>query len=386
MNAILAITLPYGLGPGFDPMFDELESMRIDVYDTLTYFVYVLAFAGLLICAYRQQTGGDLSQMGNQLLMTAVVAVCLHFVTDWILDAEEVLGWALLDDMNIDMESITTEYIADVGIYIAAEVGIVIAALTAAIAAGTATFGAGAIVGCVYAIIAILCIIIVAIFAGFVWLMLPAAYIIQAVSIDIGIATSPVFLGMFLFPTTKETAIRYFTGLIAMMFWPLGWGLGYKLIEYINEQLAIAMLTVAPLISLNLLFAGMVDGLILIVEAMLFWAVIKKAPPLVAKALTTGTQIGAGLVSAGVAAAASTVSSSVSAAGSVASSAISMAGTVGGAAIGGAMSGGTGAGVGASVGGAMGGAAGSAVSGGANAAAAGIKGAGEGLAGMSEGA
>lgn len=384
MNILAMVELPYGFGYLFDPMFNAIAGIRDDVFGSLTYFIYVLAFAGLLICVYKQQMGGDLGQVGNQLLMTAVVAVSLHFMKDWILDAENVLGFSMLESMNIDMESIMVEWLAMVASYLVEQIGLIVAALTAAAAVGFFAIVAG-IVAIVYAIIAAIMLIVVALWALFVWLALLAAYIIQAVSIELGIATAPLFLGMFLFPTTKETATRYFTGIVAMMMWPLGWGLGFKLMELINGVVFIIINTNGALIALNVIFAGVVDGMVYIIEAGMFWTIIKKAPPLVTKALTTGTQIGAGLVSAGVASAATTVSTAVSAAGSVASSTMSAAGTVAGAAIGGAVSGGAGAGVGASVGGAVGGAAGSAVSGAAGAAASGIKGAGEGLAGMSEG-
>lgn len=383
--SFLAIYLPYGFGGVFDPLFNKLGEIRVDVYDTLTLFTYVLAFAGLLLCVYRQQTGGDLSSIGTQLMMTAVVAVVLNFLPDWILDAENVLGWSMLDSMNIDMESITVEWEAKVASFVAEEVGIIVAALAASEAFNVWNM-IGGIVAIIYAMVAFVLIIVVALIGFLVWIALIAAYIVQGAAIEIGIATSPLFLGMFLFPTTKETAIRYFTGLFGVMLWPLGWGIGYAIVDLVSDGIFTVFWASGILLALDLLVAGIVSFVIYYVEAMLFWTVIKKAPQLITKAITTGTQIGAGLVSAGIASAASTVSNTISAAGSVASTSILMAGTAAGAAIGGVAGGPMGAAAGASVGGAIGGAAGGVASGGANAVGGGIKAAGQGLAEMGEGA
>ncbi|MDB6140477.1 MAG: hypothetical protein JWO94_3549, partial [Verrucomicrobiaceae bacterium] len=197
MNILSTVTLPYGFGYLFDTMFTDLGTLRTDVYSTLSIFTYVLAFAGLLICAYRQQTGGDLGQMGNQLMWTAVVAMALQFLPDWVLDAEPVLGWKMISDMNIDMETITTNWIAEVAAYITEQFIVIVGELTAASALGVLSI-VGGIVMTIYALIAMICVAIVAIMAVFVWAILLAAYIVEAVSVELGVATAPIFLGMFL--------------------------------------------------------------------------------------------------------------------------------------------------------------------------------------------
>jgi hypothetical protein len=382
---LLAITLPYGVGGLFDGLFDRIIELRDDIYGTLSLFTYTLAFAGLLVAAYKQAMGGDLSQLGSQLFSTAIVAVIMPFLPNWVIDAEAVLGFAMIEDMGIDMEGISNEYIGEVAIYIGAEAALVVAALAAAVVGGIFAGAGTAIVACLYALIAIIMIVITAFMAFWVWFCLIIAYILQAMGIEMGVACSPLFLGMFLFPTTKETAVRYFTGLIAICFWPLGWGIGWSLVDLVFDAWQEILLMCLPLVALDVLFAGVVTGTTFIIVGMMYWTMIKKAPPLVAKALTTGTQIGAGLVSAGVASAASTVSSAVSAAGSVASTAMSIGGTAAGAAIGSAAPG-AGTAAGAQMGSAIGGAAGQAVGGAASAAGGAIKGAGDGFAGMSEGA
>jgi hypothetical protein len=219
-----------------------------------------------------------------------------------------------------------------------------------------------------------------------VWLVVLLAYIVQTVSLQLGVGVSPIFLGMFMFPPTKETAMKYFTGLVGILFWPLGWGIGFKLVDLVLDVMHTVLIASTVLVAISPVWASVVDGCVYVVIGFMFWAMIKKAPQLINRAITSGTQIGAGLVSAGIASAGSTMSAGISAAGSVASSAVSIAGTAAGAAIGSVAAPGAGTAAGAAIGGAVGGAAGSVISGGAGAVAGGISGAADGLAGMSEGA
>ena len=381
------ITLPYGFGYLFDPIFILTGDICWDVYDTLSVFVYVLAYVGLLLSAVKMQLAGDFSGLGTQLMMTAVAAVCLQFIPDWFIDAQSFLGFTLLDDMDIDIGLIASTYVAETAVWIGIELAAGITAVTVSATLLTG-FTWSALIGVVWGLLAILFCIIVGLVSGFVWIAVLAAYIVQALSTQVAIAISPLFLGMFLFPTTRETGTKYFTGMVAVLFWPLGWGIGFKLVELIMAVALVVCNTCAPIIALNICFAGVVNALVFIVEGMLFWTMLKKAPPLIVKAITAGSQVGAGLVGAGVGSAASTVSSAISAAGSVASTAVSGAGSIASSAIslgGAAMGGPAGAAVGSAIGSGVSGAAdmgAAAISGGANAAAGAIGGAGAGFAEM----
>jgi len=50
-------------------------------------------------------------------------------------------------------------------------------------------------------------------------------FIAQQFLITYGIALSPVFLAMFMSESLKGIAVKYFLGLVAVIMWPLGWGL-----------------------------------------------------------------------------------------------------------------------------------------------------------------
>lgn len=389
------ITLPYGFGPLFAPIFDLTGDICWDVYSTMSVFTYVLAYAGLLMSAFRMQMSGDFGGLGSQLLSTAVVSMLLQYLPDWFIEAQSFLGFTLLDDMGIDIGLIASTYVVEAAAFIGIELAAGITAFTVA-ATGLTMFTWAALIGVVYGLIAILLCIIVGLVAGFVWLMVLAAYITQALSTQVAIGISPLFLGMFLFSNTKETGTKYFIGMIAVLFWPLGWGIGFRIVELIMGVAMTVCIVCTPILALNILFAGIITALVLVIQGMLYWTMIKKAPPLIVKAITSGSQLGAGLVGAGMASAASTVSSAISAAGSVASTAVSGAGSIASSAIslGGSAAGmAVGGPAGAAAGGAIGGAAGgmvsgaanmgaSAISGGANAAAGAVGSAGSGMAEM----
>jgi hypothetical protein len=378
-------TLPYSLGGLFGPLFDWLAGVSDNIYDTLSYFTYLLAFLGLIICAYKTMMGGDLSTLGTQLVTTVVVAVLLQVLPTWLVNSQEMLGWAMIENMDMDIELVTITWVATVSAYLVGQTALFFVHITGAVAGGFLIVPG--IIELVYAIITFLVIVFVTVLAVFVWALPLAAYLIQFTSIVLGIATLPLFLGMFLFPTSKETAIRYFTGLFGIMLWPLGWAIGYEIVGMVTN-ITHTIFVGSLLFALDAILSGVAGAILVYIEAQLFFTVIKKGPQLITKAITTGTQIGAGLVSAGIASAASSVSNSVSAAGSVASTAVSAAGSGAGAAIGGVASGGNpaGAAAGAGIGGAVGGAAGGALGGAASAAAGGIQSAGAGLAEMGEGA
>jgi hypothetical protein len=341
-------TLPFGIGGLFDPLFEDAGDLAMQVFDTLAVFAYILAFAGLLITVYKMMLGGDLSGLGNQLMMTVIVAVSLHFVVDWVLDAQQALGFTLMEEMDADPGGVTDDYIQRVAVFVSMEVANIVAQTFLAFLLLGATLG--------NLIWAVIVVVVVVIFAAAVWVAVVGAYIFQSLAIVIGISIIPIFLGMLLFPNTKETGIKYFWGLVGVMFWPLGWGIGFRLIGVTAELWEEILLMLAPLTALDIFFGGIVTGTSFVVEAILYWTVLTKAPKLIEAAITTGSQLGAGMISAmsgGVMGAAGTAASVAgAAAGAVASGASGAAsggmlggGGGGGGAIGGGSKGGGGGGM-----------------------------------------
>jgi hypothetical protein len=317
--ADFTFTLPFGIGGMFDPLFEDAGDLSMQIFDKLSYFTYILAFAGLLMAAYHLSIGGDFAGLGNQLMMTAIIAVCLHFVVTWVLDAQNVLGFNLLDQFDADLGEITEIYTAKVATWVAAE--------------AAAAFLSGSPVTMVIA-----CVMIVLVVIGVicVWLGVVVAYIFQSLSIVIGIALIPIFLGMFLFPNTKETGIKYFWGLGGIMMWPLGWGIGFRLINTVSDLWDTLLLMLGPLTALDLLFGGIVTGSSLLVEAILYWTVLTKAPKLIEAAVISGSQLGSGMMAAGAAGVTGAAGTAISTVGAAAGAAISAVGTVAAPATGGA--------------------------------------------------
>lgn len=351
-------TLPYGFTSMFSAFFDEAGIAADDIYSTLTIFTYVLAFAGLLMMVYRMQMTGEMTGMWEQLGWTVVVAIALHWLPFWVRDAQNVLGFAMLDSMDIDIGQIATDHVLEVGTYIGVELTAILADIlvqaTVLTTLSALTFGltVGLAIGAILLLVlALLLLLWLAIITVWVWLAVLLAYVVQTLSLQFGVAAAPLFLGMFLFEQTKQTALRYFTGLVGMLFWPLGWGIGFKVVELLKAQWHDVMIACSPLVALDVVFYGVVDATVYLIFSYAYWTMIKKTPPLIMQAITSGAQIGAGIVAAGISSATSTVGNAISAAGSVMSSAMSMIGSAASSAGTAAMAVGTG-GAGAAVGGA----------------------------------
>jgi hypothetical protein len=135
-------------------------------------------------------------------------------------------------------------------------------------------------------------------------------------------------------------------GIIGVLFWPLGWALGFKVlyvtIDMVHELLFKSS-DAAALQTVNALMAGLISAGFAILEAGFAWAVLTKAPKMISDAITAGSQFGSGLISAGASGGVSTAGMAISTAGSVGA----MAATGGGSAAAG------GAAMGASKGGGM---------------------------------
>jgi hypothetical protein len=348
MTSILLLgqtAAPYGLDNLFDPFYANIEDKVDTLYGPLSNFCYLLAFAGLLITAYRIGMSGDLSGLGQQLLSTAIVAIALLFLPEWMMDAQDTLGWKFMIDLGYDPTAVIATYVGEL----------------AAIIAFTAleTFAISILSFNLFALVAGIVIVILdfilLILASLLWFAMIIGFMLQIAGIYIGTAVAPIFLGMILFPQTRENGIKYFLGLVAILFWPLGWGLGMALVESTIEMAPLAMAELAILTGvLELSFPGITLFLVALIQFLLLYVVVMKSPGIVAKAIATGSQIGSAMMSSLAGAAMSTASGAVGAAGAVGGAAISAAGVAAAPMTGGAS---------LAVGGAAGGAVGSASSG-----------------------
>jgi len=290
------------------------------IFDVLQLFTFTLAFLGLLLTAYKGMVGGSFDGAFTQIMYTGIVCVIMPFFPEWLVEEVRVaLSDDLLEALEVDPLSLMENFGAsfgdlDVDMDAGGLIGLFIDPL--------------AIIDYIANIIAAFCMIIIGIICYFIFFFV---YQVQILALYIGAAASPIFFGMFLLEEKRETAMSYFTGLIAICMWPLGWGIGLLLADFLL-QVGIDI-TVVICATLNLAGFGLIIeaiAIFCIVIAVATWImfVIFGAPKIIHKAIVSGTQIGLGFAGQATSAAMAGVGAGVS----MASSAAGMVPVVGGAA------------------------------------------------------
>lgn len=337
---------------GGNPLFsfyEDLADVCSRCSDVLQVITFVLMFAGLLLQTYKGMMGGDLASIFKHILVSGIILVIMPFYAEWMLAAQSALGSDLLTALEVDPLSTLINFgesFADSPFETTSAPEIILGIFDPLAWLDWIS----QIVG-MYIMIGISIIMYALFWCGFQ---------IQVIAIYLGSAAAPIFLGMLVFEQTKDTAVKYHIGLLSICFWPLGWGLGMLFTEAMMGQIGNATvlctfifgpLMMEPMTA-SVITAGAVIILLLIIIVWLI-VVLFAAPKIVSKAITTGANIGMGLISA-----AGSTAMGVGSAGVQAASGAAM--MVGGAALTA-----TGAGAGVGVGmmaagaGSMGGAAGS---------------------------
>jgi hypothetical protein len=275
-----------------------------EIYYVLRLFTVALAFAGLLMAAYKVQMGGDLSGLGTQLISTVVVAASLAFVPRWILDAHIALGPYLLAEIGVDIEKVMNDFLT----LLAENLAISIASQVAKMMLGFLFLGL-----MFMGFIAIIIIIISFIIAIVVYVLVIVGFLAQIAAVYIGLSIMPIFLGMLLFDKTRETGFKYIMGLVGILFWQLGWGLGFLCIQETFGAIQQSCREVGTLGAINFVFGGIVTAALSLCQALMMYSVVTKAPKIISAAVVSGSQIGSAMVSAGGSTIMSATSSAVSA-------------------------------------------------------------------------
>ncbi|WP_395747864.1 hypothetical protein [Prosthecobacter sp.] len=322
-----------------DTFYNDLQSTCSDIFDVLQLFTFTLAFLGLLTIAYKGIMGGSLEGAFGQIVTMGIVCVIMPFFPEWLVeDVRVALSDDMLSSLNMDPIGLFENFgdsFSDL------DIDTDTSALTALIVDPLA------IIDYIANIIAAFCMIVIGLICYVIFFF---AYQVQIMALYVGAAASPIFFGMFLYDQTQKTAVSYFTGLIAVCFWPLGWGIGLML----ADALLTIGIDVITLICATLNLAGFGIGveaiaIFVLVVAVAIWImfVLFKAPGLIQAAITTGAQIGTAFAGQAVSAA----MGGISAGGAVASSVVGM--VPGGSTASSAISGATGAvtGVGNQIGG-----------------------------------
>jgi type IV secretion system protein TrbL len=137
------------------------------------------------------------------------------------------------------------------------------------------------------------------------WIM----WLLQQVLAEVCFAVSPIFLGCILLPPMGQMAARFFTNYIAVLCWPIGWGIAnFVTVALLN--LALNPTNNTGLGALNFFGGGFIWWI-----GVGLWALFSSvaAPWLVTKALSAGEQPLISLFSAGVRTAQTSISIATSA-------------------------------------------------------------------------
>ena len=137
------------------------------------------------------------------------------------------------------------------------------------------------------------------------WIM----WLVQQVLAEVCFAVSPIFLGCILLPPMGQMAARFFTNYIAVLCWPIGWGIA-NLVTVALLNLALNPTNNTGLGALNFFGGGFIWWI-----GVGLWALFSSiaAPWLVTKALSAGENPLVSLFSAGVNTAQTSISIATSA-------------------------------------------------------------------------
>jgi len=134
-----------------------------------------------------------------------------------------------------------------------------------------------------------------------------------------------------LFEKTRETGFKYFVGLIGTLFWPLGWALGFIVVDALISPIHDFLFNSPEAVGLqiiNFALSGVICAGMGLMEGAFILAVLLKMPKVIAEAVTSGGQVGAALISAGAGGAMSAVGGVAGAAAGVGMAAASGGGSM----------------------------------------------------------
>ncbi len=273
--------------------YDNLADVCLRCSDVLQLIMFVLIFAGLLMNVYKGMMSGDIGAIWRHILVSGLVISITPFYGEWMLATQSALGDDLLRDLGVDPISMLMNF---------------------GNSFGEAPFDTGSAPDIVLGILDPLTWF--EYFAQVIgaWIMLLLSFImyicfwigfqIQIIAIYLGNAAAPIFLGMLVFEQTRDTGVKYHIGMIAICFWPLGWGLGMLFAQAIMDSAPdLIDQIVSPVGAIALVGTVLaIASPIIIVLIVIVWVIVTLfiAPKIVSKAITTGSQIGMGFISAGM--------------------------------------------------------------------------------------
>jgi hypothetical protein len=273
--------------------YNNLADVCLRCSDLLQLIMFVLIFAGLLMNVYKGMMSGDIGAIWRHILVSGIIIAITPFYGEWMLATQAALGDDLLRDLGVDPISMLMNF---------------------GNSFGEETFDTGSAPDIVLGVLDPLTWF--EYFAQLIgaWVMLALSFCmyicfwvgfqIQIIAIYLGNAAAPIFLGMLVFEQTRDTGVKYHIGMIAICFWPLGWGLGMLFAQAISESPAdLIDQIVSPIGAIGLVVTVLgMCGQLVVALIVIAWVIVTLfiAPKIVSKAITTGSQIGMGFISAGM--------------------------------------------------------------------------------------
>lgn len=273
--------------------YDNLADVCLRCSDLLQLIMFVLIFAGLLMNVYKGMMSGDIGAIWRRILVSGIIITITPFYGEWMLATQSALGNDLLQDLGVDPISMLINF---------------------GTSFGDAPFDTGSAPDIVLGVLdpltwfeyfaQLIGAYIMAAVSIWMYIAFWIGFQIQIIAIYLGNAAAPIFLGMLVFEQTRDTGVKYHIGMIAICFWPLGWGLGMLFAQAIMDsgpdlidEIVSPVGGIAAIATILAILSPVI--LVIIVIA---WVIITLfiAPKIVSKAITTGSQIGMGFISAGM--------------------------------------------------------------------------------------
>lgn len=296
-----------------DVFHENLADICVDVHEILQLIAFTFAFAGLLLQVYKGMKGGSLEGIFGHIIATGLTVYIMVKFPEWLVnDIRVALSDDLLESLDLDPIGLFERFGDSFGdLDIDTDASDLMVLFVDPLA----------IIDYIANIIAAFCMIFIGLLCYIVFFF---AYQVQIFALYVGAAISPIFFGMFLFEETRKTGVSYFVGLVGVCFWPLGWGLGLMLADFLLQTgIDIIILLSATLVLGTLGIAIETIAIFCLIIAVATWImfVLFKAPGLIQSAVVSGAQIGTAFAGQAV----SSGMAGVSAGGAVASSVVGMA-------------------------------------------------------------
>lgn len=263
----------------FDILFPTFLGAVEELYQGLLVFAFLIMVLGLLLAAYRG-TLGNLSEVVRTLIAIAILSVVLGYVDQWVFFLGNTIEDGVVEELGTDPGATHSrfgeilanpqdenedeswyDFIFDAEAAVATALGRLLVLVAGKIA----------------------------------WYTVWWAYMIQKAFLYFGVALLPLFLPMLLINATRGIAIRYILGILGILLWPLGWAVANLMTD--------ALLNTAADRSL-FEFGGVLGQASFAPQMLLFtvvaslWLVFSTiaSPVILARVVTTGSQIGAALL------------------------------------------------------------------------------------------